>query len=241
MCGSGENWTSRGGRYTWSWPRPPRCHSSQRGQTSSVWGSARWSWPRRAMAVTRAKVKGRHLLVCCCALRSMSSPCEAHKMHDAFSLRSETGHGFKRNRGDSVHPSSLATVQGGCLNLISLFFTYSCIVQMKSEHQSEPESLGIHFRLLLYCTFWLEMGRKASGTISQEVPLTQQKLRDSGPVCLEFHTQERIWEGFMWPPDGLEGVWPWDCSQVWTVVLMCVRSTTLGASPHSSKSQFYHL
>ena len=100
-------------------------------------------------------------------------------------------------------------MQGGCLNLINLFFTYSCIVQMKSEHGSEPQGLGIDFRLLLFCTFWLEVSRKAGGTVSEEVPLTQQKLRGSGPVCLEFHTQERIWEGLRghlldWNGCGLE-------------------------------------
>ena len=136
-------------------------------------------------------------------------------MHFPWGQRS--GHGFKGNRGDSIHPWSLATMQGGCLNLINLFFTYSCIVQTKSEHRSEPKGLGIHFRLLLFCTFWLEVSRKASGTISEEVPLTQQKLSDSGPVCLEVHTQERIWEGFMWPPAGLEWVWPGDCREIWTL------------------------
>ena len=151
-----------------------------------------------------------------------------------FPWGQRTGHGLQGNKGDSVHPRSLATMRGGCLNLINLFFTYSCIVQMKSKHRSEPKGLGIHFRLLFFCTFWLEVSRKANGIISEEVPLTQQKLKDSGPVCLEFHTQERIWEGFMWPPAGLEWVWPWDCSKIWTVVLMCVRSATLDASPPST-------
>ena len=68
MCSSGENWTSEGGRYRWSWPRAPQCHSFQRGQDSSGWGSARWSWPWRAMAVTGAKVKRRQLSVCWCTL-----------------------------------------------------------------------------------------------------------------------------------------------------------------------------
>ena len=51
-------------------------------------------------------------------------------------------------KGDSIHPRSLATMQGGCLNLINSFFT-DCIVQMKSEHPSESEGLETHFRLVL--------------------------------------------------------------------------------------------
>ena len=68
---------------------------------------------------------------------------------------------------------------------------------VKGIHQGSPPPGSLEGQLAAPAlgTFWLEVSRKAGGTVSEEVPLTQQKLRGSGPVCLEFHTQERIWEG----------------------------------------------
>ena len=150
MCGSGESWTLKGGRSTWSWPRASLCRGFQRSRAWSGWSSTSRAWQSRAMTLGGVKVNTGHMLV------HLPGPpmwrphrLQAYQMQDAFSLRSETEHGCKRIKWASVHPRSLATMKDGCLNLISPFFTDS-IVQMKSKHPNEPESLETHFGKVLY-------------------------------------------------------------------------------------------
>ena len=151
MCGSGDSWTLKGRKSMCSWPRVPLSHSFQRSQVWSGWGSSNRGWRSRAMARGGANVKRGHMLG-----RLPRPPVWrphwllACRVQDAYSLRSETGHGVKKQGRLNLSPE--AWVKCKWMFKPDQFILYPCIVQVKSEHPSESEGLETHFRLILYCT-----------------------------------------------------------------------------------------
>ena len=97
--GSDETWTWTGGRSTWSWLRAPLYLRLLRGLVWSGWISTSRAWQSRVMARREAKVKAGSVMTYWAGpLYEGHADCVACKIHDAYYLRSDNGHGYKTNK-----------------------------------------------------------------------------------------------------------------------------------------------